>query len=49
VLVCSEGGPLKLDFDGEESLGQELRFVVMPGAVNVLLDPSTAAVRREAT
>jgi YegS/Rv2252/BmrU family lipid kinase len=49
VLVCSEGGPLKLDFDGEESLGQELRFVVMPGAVNVLLDPSTTAVRREAT
>jgi len=49
VLVCSEGGPLKLDFDGEESLGQELRFAVMPGAVNVLLDPSTAAVRRDAT
>ena len=49
VLVCSEEGPLKLDFDGEEALGQELRFAVMPGAVNVLLDPSTAAVRRDAT
>ncbi len=47
VLVCSEEGPLKLDFDGEEALGQELRFAVMPGAVNVLLDPSTAAVRRD--
>jgi len=46
VLVCSEDGPLKLDFDGEEALGQELRFAVMPGAVNVLIDPSTAAVRR---
>jgi len=47
VLVCSEGGPLKLDFDGEEALGQELRFAVMPGAVNILLDPSTAAVRKD--
>ncbi len=49
VLVCSEDGPLKLDFDGEEALGQELRFTVMPEAVNVLLDPSTTAVRRDAT
>ncbi len=44
VLVRSEDRPLKLDFDGEEALGQELRFSVMPGAVNMLLDPSTAAV-----
>jgi len=44
VRVCSEDRPLKLDFDGEEALGQELRFAVMPGAVNVLLDPSAAAV-----
>jgi diacylglycerol kinase (ATP) len=44
VRVGSEDGPLKLDFDGEEALGQELRFAVLPGAVNVLLDPSTAAV-----
>ncbi len=44
VRVDSEDRPLKLDFDGEEALGQELRFAVMPGAVNVLLDPSTAAI-----
>lgn len=44
VRVRSEDRPLKLDFDGEEALGQELRFSVMPGAVNILLDPSTAAV-----
>jgi len=44
VRVGSEDGPLKLDFDGEEALGQKLRFAVMPGAVNILLDPSTAAV-----
>ncbi len=44
VLVRSQDRPLKLDFDGEEALGQELRFSVMPGAVNMLLDPSTAAV-----
>ena len=44
VRVGSEDGPLKLDFDGEEALGQELRFAVMPGAVNVLHDPSAAAV-----
>jgi len=49
VRVWSEDGPLKLDFDGEEALGQELRFTIMPGAVNVLLNPSTAAMRREAT
>ncbi|MCJ7803208.1 MAG: diacylglycerol kinase family lipid kinase [Desulfobacterales bacterium] len=49
VLVCSEDGPLKLDFDGEEAFGQELRFTVMPEAVNVLLDPSTAAIRRDVT
>jgi len=48
VLVRSQGGPLKLDFDGEEDLGQELRFAVMPGVVNVLLYPSTAAMERDA-
>jgi hypothetical protein len=46
VLVRSQDGPLKLDFDGEENLGQELRFAVMPGLVNVLLNPSTAATER---
>jgi len=49
VVVCSEEGPLKLDFDGEEDSGQELRFSVMPGAVNILLNPSAAAVRGGAT
>lgn len=44
VRVCSEDRPLKLDFDGEEALGQELLFSMMPGAVNILLHPSTAAV-----
>ena len=49
VVVCSEEGPLKLDFDGEEDSGQELRFSVMPGAVNILLNPSAAVVRNGAT
>ena len=49
VRVSSEDGPLKLDFDGEEAFGQDLRFAVMPGAVNVLLNPSTAAIRRDPT
>ena len=48
VLVSSQDGPLKLDFDGEEDLGQELRFAVIPGAVNVLLNPSTPAIGRDA-
>jgi YegS/Rv2252/BmrU family lipid kinase len=48
VQICSEDGPLKLDFDGEEAVGQELRFAVMPGAVSILLDPSTAALKRDA-
>jgi hypothetical protein len=47
MLVRSQDGPLKLDFAGEEDLGQELRFVVMPGVVNVLLNPSTAAMERD--
>jgi diacylglycerol kinase family enzyme len=49
VLVRSEEGLLKLDFDGEEDSGQELRFSVMPGAVNILLNPSAAVVRGGAT
>ncbi len=47
VLVRSQDGPLKLDFDGEEDLGQELRFAAMPGVVNVLLNPSTASMERD--
>jgi YegS/Rv2252/BmrU family lipid kinase len=46
VEVHSEDGPLSLDFDGEEGLGQSLRFTLLPAAVNMLLDPSTAAVKR---
>jgi len=49
VRIGSEDGPLKLDFDGEEALGQDLRFAVMPKAVNILLNPSTAAIRRDVT
>jgi YegS/Rv2252/BmrU family lipid kinase len=44
VRIGSEDGPLKLDFDGEEAFGQDLRFAVIPKAVNVMLNPSTAAI-----
>ena len=44
VHVHSEDGPLGMDLDGEEAKGQDLHFTVMPQAVNVLLDPSSAAV-----
>jgi len=49
VQIHSEDGPLKLDFDGEEAVGQDLRFTVMPGAVSILLHPSTAALRKKPT
>jgi len=39
VEVHSEDKPLGLDLDGEESLGQDLRFTVLPAAVNVLRAP----------
>ncbi len=48
VDVHSEDGPLGMDLDGEEAQGQDLHFTVMPQAVQVLLDPSSAAVRRNA-
>jgi len=47
VRISSEDGPLKLDFDGEGALGQDLHFSVMPKAVHVLLNPSTAAIARD--
>ena len=47
VRISSEDGPLKLDFDGEGAIGQDLHFSVMPRAVNVLLNPSTAAITRD--
>lgn len=46
VHVHSEDGPLGMDLDGEEAQGQDLNFTVIPQAVKVLLDPSSAAVRR---
>jgi len=49
VRISSEDGPLKLDFDGEGALGQDLHFSVMPRAVHVLLNPSTAAITSDAT
>ena len=36
VEVHSEEGPLGLDLDGEEGLGQDLRFTILPSAVNIL-------------
>ena len=47
VRISSEDGPLKLDFDGEGASGQDLHFSVMPKAVHVLLNPSTAAITRD--
>lgn len=44
VNVYSEDGPLGLDLDGEETQGQDLRFTVLPRAINILMDPKLAAV-----
>ena len=44
VRVHSEDGSLGLDLDGEETQGQNLCFKVMPAAIKVLLDPSSAAL-----
>lgn len=44
VNVHSEGGPLGLDLDGEEAQGQDLRFTMIPRAIKVMMDPSSAAV-----
>ncbi len=41
VQVISEEGPLSLDFDGEEASGQSIRFQVLPGALRVLIHPSS--------
>lgn len=45
VGVYSEDGPLSLDLDGEEAQGQDLSLTVLPGAVNMLLDPASNAVK----
>ena len=36
VEVHSEDGPLGLDLDGEQGLGQDLRFTILRSAVNIL-------------
>lgn len=44
VQVHSEEGPLGIDLDGEEAQGQDLRFTILPGALKILLHPSTTQV-----
>jgi YegS/Rv2252/BmrU family lipid kinase len=44
VRVHSEDGPLCLEFDGEEAQGQDLLYTVSPGALRVLMHPSTAGI-----
>jgi YegS/Rv2252/BmrU family lipid kinase len=44
VRVHSEDGPLSLEFDGEEAQGQDLLYTVSPGALKVLMEPSSAKV-----
>lgn len=41
IYVHSEEGPLGLDLDGEEAQGQDLNFTLKPGAIKVLMDPSS--------
>ncbi|MGB9774285.1 MAG: diacylglycerol/lipid kinase family protein [Bacteroidota bacterium] len=47
VYVHSDDGALGLDLDGEEGKGEELRFTVIPEAVNILLHPTLAAIREK--
>ncbi len=47
IYVHSEDGPLGMDLDGEESQGQDLHFTIMPRAINILLDPTSAAIRQD--
>jgi YegS/Rv2252/BmrU family lipid kinase len=42
VRVHSEDGPLSLDLDGEEALGQDLVYTLGHGALRVLMQPSSA-------
>jgi len=44
VRVHSEDGPLSLEFDGEEAQGQDLLYTVSPGALRVLMEPSSAKI-----
>jgi diacylglycerol kinase (ATP) len=42
VRVHSDDGPLSLEFDGEEAQGQDLRYTISPGALRILMQPSSA-------
>jgi YegS/Rv2252/BmrU family lipid kinase len=44
VRVHSEDGPLALEFDGEEAQGQDVVYTVSPGALRVLMQPSSAKI-----
>lgn len=44
VRVHSEDGPLSLDLDGEEALGQDLAYTVLPGALRVLMQPASTQI-----
>lgn len=44
VRVHAEDGPLSLEFDGEEAQGQDLVYTVSPGAIRVLMQPSSAKI-----
>jgi len=45
VHVHSEDGPLGMELDGEEAHGQDLQFTLIPGAIKILLDPDSAAIK----
>lgn len=47
VKVHSEDGPLSLDLDGEEACGQDVEFTVLPGALKILLHPSSADILKK--
>ncbi len=47
VRISSKEGPIDLDLDGEEGLGTEVRFSILPKAVTMLLDPARAAVNAD--
>lgn len=44
VQVVSEEGPLSLDFEGEEAVGQSIRFQVLPAALRVLIHPASRSI-----
>lgn len=46
VTIRSSDGPIDLDLDGEEALGEEATFTLMPEAIRVLLNPTKAAIKR---